>query len=112
MTNEEIQKMQQDAVKAKVEKAVALGMKASWTMSDHLDLSARILEAAVQSHVEYDEIRDVVQKTYNHSAFAQKLEKAFEKFGHFQREGRGTRIPVENFMEGLAKEIAAKEGQA
>lgn len=108
MTNEMIQKMFAEAVKAKVERSNALGTKATWSMSDHLDAAARIIAEAVKDEVDEAVIRDVVQKTYNHSAFAQKLEKAFEKFGHFQRESRGKMPTLDGFLDTLARETAEK----
>lgn len=68
------------AVRAKLEKAKALGIKASWTTKDHLDALAE----AIKAHPE--QVRDVLGECYNVSAFQQLLAKTFVKTGDFQRE--------------------------
>lgn len=109
ISDTKIQEMFMQAVKAKVAHSTSLGSKASWTMKDHLDVAAKVIVAVVEDEVDLQQIRDAVQKTYNHSAFAQKLEKAFKQFGHFQRDSR----KVETFDDvwaKLAQESAGAKG--
>lgn len=105
ISDAKIQEMFAAAVKAKVEHSTALGTKACWTMKDHLDVAAKVMEAVVSDEVDYEQIRSAMQKTYNHSAYAQKLEKAFAKFGHFQRDSRGPKESVDDVLGQLAKEL-------
>ncbi len=91
MEKSQIEAMFAQGLKAKMDKAVALGIKATWLMEDHLDVATRVIMAEaglVDNDGEatvYNSLRDVVQATYNHSAFAQRIEKAFKTTGHFQR---------------------------
>ena len=66
-------------VAAKIAKAQALGIKASWTTANHLDALAATIQA------EPTAVRDILGECYNVSAFQQMLAKKFEKVGHFQR---------------------------
>ncbi len=70
-------------VAAKLTKAGALGISASWTTANHLDALAE----AITSHPS-EQTRDILGECYNVSAFQQMLAKKFEKVpgGHFQRE--------------------------
>jgi hypothetical protein len=109
MDKSTIEGMFAEAVKARVEKSTALGTKATWSMGDHLDVAAKVLYKltdAFEGDEEKDlgKVREVVQATYNHSAFAQRLEKAFEKTGHFQREKKTTRT-VDDVLTSLAKSL-------
>lgn len=95
------------AVKAKVEKSTALGTKATWSMSDHLDVAARVLYKLTDSFVGEEEqdtakVREVCQTVYNHSAFAQRLEKTFKATGHFQRDRKAS-ATVDDVLTQLAK---------
>jgi len=107
MDNAMIEKFFAEAVKAKVDKSNSLGTKATWSMSDHLDVAAKVICEAVKDEVDYANVRAVVQATYNHSAFAQRLEKSFKAFGHFQREKK-TEQTVDSWLDRLAKETATK----
>lgn len=110
LTNEQIEKAFADAVMARVQQAEALGLKASWRTQHHLDVAAGLIAECVKDDVVVADIRDVIQKTYNQSAFAQKLEKAFKATGHFQRESAPK--DVEGLFTQLAKEVAARgQGQ-
>jgi hypothetical protein len=92
MDKNQIEAMFAQAVKERMEKSIALGTKATWGMSDHLDVATKVIMAeagitdAEGESTAFNAMRDVVQATYNHSAFAQRLEKAFGKTGHFQRD--------------------------
>lgn len=92
-------------VGAKLEKAKALGIKASWTTADHLNALA---EACwdVASTGGKDGIRDVLGECYNVSAYQQLLAKRFEKLGHFQREK--VKAVSEQLDDELSKLIAAQ----
>lgn len=79
------------AVKAKVEKAEAIGSKTTWTTDDHLAALAKAIATAVDP--QHDEAfvelaLGVLKDAYNISAFQQTLAKvpAFVAKGHFQRE--------------------------
>lgn len=112
MDKKVIEAMFAEAVKARVEKSVALGTKATWSMEDHLNVATRIIMKEVgidpQDAEVFGSLREVVQATYNHSAFAQRLEKAFEKTGHFQREGRKPRS-VDDALAALAAGLEGKK---
>lgn len=114
MDKQVIEQMFAQAVKAKVEKSTALGTKATWGMSDHLDVAAKVLVKAVgfegdeAETVKFTaEVREAVQATYNHSAFAQRLEKAFKNTGHFQRDRKGPQS-VDDILAQLAKDTEGK----
>lgn len=75
-----------------IEKAKALGAKATWTTEKHLDALAEAIDVACGPTDGNDEAiaatRDCLGECYNISAYQQMLAKKFEKLGHFQREGR------------------------
>lgn len=90
------------AVKAKVEKADAMGTKTSWDTADHLKALARAVAQASDPHFEEAEdkgaayvatILEVLEDGYNVSGFAQTLEKAYAKQGHFQRASKKAQTP-------------------
>ena len=62
-----------------IERAVALGAKASWSTAKHLDALAEALKANP------DAIRETLSECYNVSGHQQFLAKRFLKYGHFQR---------------------------
>lgn len=111
MDKAQIDSMFAAAVKARVEKSTALGTKASWSMSDHLDVATRVVMKEVgidENDAEvFGSLREVVQATYNHSAFAQRLEKAFAGTGHFQRDARSPKT-VDDVLKNLAAELGRK----
>ncbi len=113
MDKSQIEAMFADALKAKVEKSVALGMKATWKMEDHLDVATKVIMKAAGiedsdgEHTIFNEMRDVVQATYNHSAFSQRLEKAFKSSGHFQRDTKQPAQLSDVFAQ-LAKQVEGK----
>jgi hypothetical protein len=110
MDKKQIEAMFAEAVKARVEKSTALGTKATWSMEDHLNVATKVVMKAVGIDPEdkevYDMLRGVVQATYNHSAFAQRLEKAFEKTGHFQRDRKAPKT-----VDDAIAQLAASLGQ-
>lgn len=82
------------AVKAKVERAEALGTKTTWDTDDHLKALAK--SVAMATDPEHDDayvesILEVLRDGYNVSQFAQMLAKvpAYAAKGHFQRGQRG-----------------------
>ena len=103
MTTENINDMYAAAVKAKVERSNSLGTKATWSMSDHLNVAAQCM--ASEASLPSPDFRDVCQQTYNHSAFAQKLAKAFAGSGHFQRDGKPR--DSDDYMARLARELSS-----
>lgn len=91
------------AVRAKVERANAAGMKTTWSTKDHLDTLAKVLEAHPQA------IREVLGECYNVSQFQQSLAGAFEQSGHFQRQTvKGKLGSVVSELEKLAGAVAPK----
>lgn len=90
MKNETAIKVFASAVKAKVEKADAMGTKTSWTTEDHLRALADTL---AQTDVPNGENQpsgvfyEILSDAYNISAFQQALEKIpqYAAKGHFQR---------------------------
>ena len=90
-----------EAVKAKVEKSNSLGTKSSWSTEDHLKAMAQAVEqdGGVSTLA-------VLTDTYNISGFQQKLAKAFEPTGHFQRE-KQKKISSDDLISQLAKELGA-----
>ena len=109
MEKSRIEAMFAEALKAKVEKSTALGTKATWSMGDHLDVAAQCIaeEAGLTGEVAIAQLREVVQATYNHSAFAQRIEKAFAKTGHFQRDRKAPQELSDVFAM-LAKQVEGK----
>lgn len=98
-----------------IEKAKALGAKATWTTEKHLDalaatvavtLDAMILATAPEDRIKWEAtIRDVLGECYNVSAYQQMLAKKFEKLGHFQREGKkSTAAQVDDIFAELLKQ--------
>lgn len=93
------------AVKAKVERADALGTKTSWDTADHNSALAKAIATATDP--EHDEeyvklILEVLQDGYNISGFQQMLSKipAYAAKGHFQR--TSTKVPTTNeFLKSL-----------
>lgn len=67
-------------VKLAVERAVAIGAKATWTTEKHLTALAEAVKANPEGTLE------TLKECYNVSAFQQLLAKKFEKSGHFQRQ--------------------------
>lgn len=89
------------AVGRKLAKATELGIKASWTSSNHLDALAEVIEAHP------GEARSVLGECYNISAFQQRLAKKFAEKGHFQRaDAKSTTEQVDDLLSLLAKETA------
>lgn len=90
-----------EAVKAKVEKSNSLGTKSSWSTEDHLKAMAQAVEqdGGVNTLA-------VLADTYNISGFQQKLAKAFESTGHFQRR-REKNISSDDLISQLARELGA-----
>jgi hypothetical protein len=90
MKNETAIRVFASVVKAKVEKADAMGTKTSWTTEDHLRALA---ETLAQTDVPSGEgqpsgiFYEILADGYNISAFQQALEKIpqFAAKGHFQR---------------------------
>lgn len=90
MKNDTAIKVFASAVKAKVERADAMGTKTSWTTEDHLKALA---ETLAQTDVPTGEgqpagiFYEILADGYNISAFQQALEKipAYAAKGHFQR---------------------------
>ena len=80
------------AVKAKVEKADALGTKTTWDTSDHLSALAKALgEADIPSGIEPEKVfLDILEDGYNISGFQQQLAAvpAYSAKGHFQRSSK------------------------
>lgn len=88
-----------------VEKAQALGSKATWTTAKHLDALA---EACTKFP---DRVRDVLQECYNVSAYQQVLAKKFAALGHFQREkDKPVGAQLDDMLSKLVAETAAKRG--
>ena len=77
------------AVKAKVEKADAIGTKTSWDTADHLKALAEALATVEIAPGQEPKAAflEILEDGYNISGFAQMLEKvpAFAAKGHFQR---------------------------
>ncbi len=105
-------------VKKQVAKATALGIKASWRMSDQLDVAAEAMYAVSgitgeneeEKEKTLEQFRQACQLTYNHSAMAQKLEKEFKQWGHFQRSAKGNgEKTVDDVFANLAKELGAEK---
>ncbi len=86
-----VKKMFADAAVAKVRKADANGVKTSWSMDDQVAVAVQAIAECVKDSVEEKDIEQVIRATYNHSAIAQMLEKAFADtkdasgVAHFQR---------------------------
>ncbi len=80
-----VKKMFADAAVAKVRKADAYGVKTTWSMDDQVAVAVQAMVECVKDEVDATAIEQVIRGTYNHSAMAQMLEKAFADTGHFQR---------------------------
>ena len=109
MDNKKIEELFSAAVKAKVEKSTALGTKATWSNDDQMQVAAQALYKATEEFKGEEGpdvalLVEVCKKTYNHSAFAQKLEKAFTGTGHFQREGK-KKVEYADYMSELRKSM-------
>lgn len=85
-----------------VEKAVGLGIKATWSTAKHLDALAAVLNEIAESG---GDMRDALGECYNVSAFQQLLAKKFEKSGHFQRTAQKTNAEQ---VDDLISQLAAK----
>lgn len=89
-------------VKAKVEKADAMGTKTSWDTADHLKALAEALATAdVPPGTEPKMVfLEILEDGYNISGFAQMLEKipAFAAKGHFQRTAKKAQTPSEFYQ--------------
>lgn len=81
----EYEKVMLGHVRAKLEKAQGLGIKASWTTRDHLNA---LTDVVMTCGGEREKVLDALEECYNVSAFQQKLAKTFKESGHFQRDGR------------------------
>lgn len=100
MEKQKIEEMFSKAVAAKLARSKANGTIAQWTMSDHLDVATRVVMVEVgidEGDAEvFASLREVVQATYNHSAFAQRLDKMFDvkdnTAGHFRRERKEVKV--------------------
>lgn len=91
-------------VKAAVERAVAIGAKATWSTEKHLDALAEAIEGCGDAA----ERRDCIGECYNVSQFQQKLAKRFEGTGHFQREkGKDAKERVDDFLASIVAEAKA-----
>ena len=89
-------------VKTALERAVAIGAKATWTTAKHLDA----LSAAIDANP--GATRDVLGECYNVSAYQQVLAKKFEKTGHFQRSATKTASEnVDDLLSELVKSVSA-----
>jgi hypothetical protein len=108
MKAERYEEILAEKVKTKVIKSQEMGTKASWTMEDQLDVAAQAVCEAVADEVEPEKVKQVLKWGYNQSATAQKLERAFAKMGHFQREPRKGKETVVDYMDRIAAELAAK----
>lgn len=82
-----------------IERATAIGSKATWSTAKHLDALADVLREFPA------ELRDALTECYNVSAFQQLLAKKFEKSGHFQRAAQKTASEqVDDLISQLAKQ--------
>lgn len=84
-----------------IERAVALGAKATWTTAKHLDALADAIRAQPEA------VRETLTECYNVSAYQQMLAKRFEKSGHFQR--TATKTNAEQ-VDDLISQLVAKVG--
>ena len=94
----EYEKMFAQHVGAALERATAIGAKATWTTAKHLDALAATIDANV------GQTREVLGECYNVSAYQQVLAKKFEKSGHFQR---SKDKPVGEQVDDLLAQLAA-----
>lgn len=101
-----VEKMLAQAAVAKVKKSEEIGTKATWSMGDQAKLAGEVFAEAFG--IDADEAEQVFQMVYNHSGTSQKLGKAFEKTGHFQRESREKKV-MSGFEAMIAKLGAGKE---
>jgi len=98
-------------VTARVQKAVALGLMASWSTANHLDALAEACSKAAGSvapdlDAKQAAIRECLGECYNVSAFQQTLAKKFEKTGHFQRQAvKGTAERLDDTLALLAASL-------
>lgn len=93
-------------VTAKVQKAVALGIMATWSTAAHLDALA---DAISRCEGDIEKVRDCLGECYNVSAFQQTLAKKFEKTGHFQRQKeKDTAERLDDTLTLLAASLAPK----
>lgn len=86
-------------LKAALEKAVVLGIKASWSTEKHLAALSEALQGAEKA-----DIPEILRQWYNISAYQQTLAKRFANTGHFQREGKKS-VSAEDYMAALASEL-------
>lgn len=101
-----------------IQRATALGLKATWTTAKHLDALADTIVAA-QSVLPDDDftkdretVRDVLGECYNVSAYQQLLAKKFEKSGHFQRQkDKPVGEQLDSLLDQLVKQTAQAETQ-
>lgn len=113
MDKKQMDVMMIQAAGAKAKAAMTLGIKATWRMEDHIAAATQVMCEVVKDGVEPAEVRAAIEATYNHSAFAQRLEKKFKDVGHFQRSAKvGKEGSTEDLMANIAKEIAEQERKA
>lgn len=114
MDEKKINSIMAKHVKAKLDGAMALDMKATWRTEDHLRAMTEVLCECVKDAVEPEEVLQVVKATYNVSQFQQKLERDFKATGtgHFQRSAKpGTEKDVGDLIVALARETARAKSQ-
>jgi len=93
-------------VSSAIQRATALGLKATWTTAKHLDALAATVDANP------GQTRDVLGECYNVSAYQQLLAKKFEKSGHFQRQkDKPVGEQLDSLLDQLVKQTAQAETQ-